>query len=112
MHYADVPEPPEILELDCGQANRPMGAGRQQALIVWRRPEEHGSPVTHFTVEQITGFHSEQWAQVLERRNDGQELYKVCSGLDLSFLLLAGSHPSVSLGELHLPHNRPQCPRL
>lgn len=42
----DVPESPELLRVDCS-------TGRH-ALLVWRRPDEHGSPLSAFTIESTS----------------------------------------------------------
>ncbi|KAL3122065.1 hypothetical protein niasHT_009358 [Heterodera trifolii] len=59
----DVPEPPEVLRVDCS-------SGRH-ALVVWRRRAENGAPLSHFTVDAL-GTRDANWQKVWEEKVAGQ----------------------------------------
>ncbi|KAI3411974.1 IG [Globodera pallida] len=57
----DVPEPPEVLRVDCSSG--------QHALVVWRRRAENGAPLTHFTVDALgTRERNANWQKVWEEK--------------------------------------------
>uniref|UniRef100_A0A7E4V282 Neuroglian n=1 Tax=Panagrellus redivivus TaxID=6233 RepID=A0A7E4V282_PANRE len=53
----DTPDPPDVVSIECSS---------RRAIIQWRKPDDHGSEITRFTVEMMTGFKPDEWQVVVE----------------------------------------------
>uniref|UniRef100_A0AC35GXH2 Fibronectin type-III domain-containing protein n=1 Tax=Panagrolaimus sp. PS1159 TaxID=55785 RepID=A0AC35GXH2_9BILA len=48
----------------------------RQAVLEWRKPDDHGSEITKFTIEMKTGFPPHEWQIVLEETAVTPETYQ------------------------------------
>ncbi|KAI6224569.1 hypothetical protein M3Y95_00766900 [Aphelenchoides besseyi] len=56
----DVPEPPSSVNVACQP---------KSALISWKSPSEHGSPISEYRIEQKTNFAQNEWTTALIERD-------------------------------------------
>ncbi|KAH7725494.1 immunoglobulin I-set domain-containing protein [Aphelenchoides avenae] len=68
----DTPEPPMVTSIDCTS---------HRALVEWRRSAEHGSAISHYTVEMMTGFRPGKWVEVLTEKNVRQDSFQAIIAL-------------------------------
>lgn len=101
---ADVPEAPEVTEVECNE---------RRALIRWKPAKPNGEPVFRYRVEKATAFHPDRWITELEETQMDPHLFEVplpvpsrlSSGVHFKCGGVPGADLAVPVGELPVPRD-------